>query len=239
MGTFIRGSGDLRLGVRPAGARSSLLTGLVSYWKLDETSGTRTDSAGGGNDLTDNNTVAGSAGKIGNAADFIAANTEFLSRPGASSVNLDGGASDYTYSAWIKTTTVATQYIFGKSAPADHAFYINSPGILRFEIASFYKEAIAAAAVNDGNWHHVVCWNDVTTNICHLAVDNGTVQNSAALAGYVTAVSPFTVGSNNAGTANFDGSVDELGRWSRLLTATERTSLYNGGTGITYPFVGT
>ena len=45
-------------------------TGLVSYWALDETSGTRYDSHGS-NDLTDNNTVGYTTGVQGNAADFI------------------------------------------------------------------------------------------------------------------------------------------------------------------------
>ena len=46
---------------------SSLLTSLISYWKLDETSGTRVDVVSG-NDLTDNNTV----GVDGKSAKFIA-----------------------------------------------------------------------------------------------------------------------------------------------------------------------
>ena len=48
---------------------SSLTTNLISYWKLDETSGTRVDSVGN-NDLTDNNTVLYGAGKQGNGADL-------------------------------------------------------------------------------------------------------------------------------------------------------------------------
>jgi hypothetical protein len=33
-----------------------------------------------------------------------------------------------------------------------------------------------------------------------------------------------------------DGVMDELGIWSRALTSTEVTSLYNGGSGLQYPF---
>ena len=35
----------------------------------------------------------------------------------------------------------------------------------------------------------------------------------------------------------FAGTIDEVGIWSRALTSTEVTSLYNGGAGFQYPFV--
>ena len=33
----------------------------------------------------------------------------------------------------------------------------------------------------------------------------------------------------------FDGLIDEVGLWRRVLTAQERTDLWNGGAGLTYP----
>jgi hypothetical protein len=32
------------------------------------------------------------------------------------------------------------------------------------------------------------------------------------------------------------GDIDEVGIWSRVLTSTEVTQLYNGGAGLQYPF---
>lgn len=40
----------------------SLLTSLEAYWNLSESSGTRADSSGNGNNLNDNNTVTGNPG---------------------------------------------------------------------------------------------------------------------------------------------------------------------------------
>ena len=54
--------------------------GLVAYWRLDETSGSRLDSSGNGHTLTDNNTVTSGAGKVGTAAVFTRASSERLSR---------------------------------------------------------------------------------------------------------------------------------------------------------------
>ena len=237
MGTFIRGAGDLRLGAKPAGigaAPSSLLTGLVSYWTMNETSGTRADSTGT-NPLTDNNTVAGSAGKIGNAADFILANLEFLSKADTDG-SLDGGDIDLSYSVWFKTTsTAAFNVILTKSNYADHGLDIINTGSIRWEFNGFQRSASSAVGFNDGNWHHVICWHEAATGILSMVIDNGSTISTVAMVSYVTNNDPFTVGGNGVG-AVLDGSIDELGRWSKVLTSTERTNLWNAGAGRTYPF---
>lgn len=65
----------------PSGGADSLLTDLVAWWSLDETSGTRVNAHNPGTyDLTDNNTVGYDTGVVGNAASFVGANSEFLSR---------------------------------------------------------------------------------------------------------------------------------------------------------------
>ena len=48
---------------------SSLLTNLVAYWKLEETTGTRMDSVGASH-LSPVNAPGSGAGKLGNAAYF-------------------------------------------------------------------------------------------------------------------------------------------------------------------------
>ncbi len=72
-------------------------TNLVSWWKLDESSGNRSDSQSN-NLLTDNNTVTSIAGKKNNAAHFTLANSEYLSIPDNSSVSMgSGNAHDSLY----------------------------------------------------------------------------------------------------------------------------------------------
>jgi hypothetical protein len=46
------------------------LTNLISWWSLDEASGSRADKHGA-NTLTDNNTVLSAAGKKSNAGNFV------------------------------------------------------------------------------------------------------------------------------------------------------------------------
>ena len=56
----------------------ALTDNLVSYWKLDESSGNAADSVGS-NTLTNTNTVTYSAGKINNGADFERDSAQYFS----------------------------------------------------------------------------------------------------------------------------------------------------------------
>src|SRR5258708_7847472 len=62
----------------PNTAHAAITDNLVSFWKLDEASGTRTDSVGS-NNLTSNNSVGQSVGKVSNAAHFTATSNQYLS----------------------------------------------------------------------------------------------------------------------------------------------------------------
>ena len=86
----------------------SLLDSLVSYLELEEASGTRNDSHGT-NHLADNNTVTQAAGKIGNAAHFTGANSEYLSIADNASL---GFTTAFSVSFWVKITDKVTDAEF-------------------------------------------------------------------------------------------------------------------------------
>lgn len=76
----------------------TLDTGLVSFWKCNEASGTRYDIHGD-NNLSDNNSVTQEAtGILKEACDFEKTNNEHLSIADASQTDLDGG-DDLSFSA--------------------------------------------------------------------------------------------------------------------------------------------
>ncbi len=86
----------------PFGNHATLSDDILSWWRMDEESGTRADEAGS-NDLTDNNTVLFTEdGLIGNAATFESGNSESLSKASFSSL------SAYTVSLWYRTDTDVT-----------------------------------------------------------------------------------------------------------------------------------
>lgn len=228
-----------------SGRRSSLLDGLVAYWKLEEASGTRVDATGRGNDLTDNNSVGQAAGKVGNAASFVAASSQYLSR--ASTADLSVGTSSVTLAGWMKFTTVASvRTLLGKYELNQQEYtldYSESVGTFRFLVSNNGSAntvlTSSFGAASAGAWYFVCVWRDATAQTINLQINGGAIASVS-----------YTSPSIYSGTAGFgiggltypgnyqDGQIDEVGIWKRVLTAAERTALYNGGAGRSHPFAG-
>lgn len=81
-----------------------LLPRLQAYWKLDEVSGTRADSISTHN-LQDENTVGQAGGIKRFAANFVAANSEYLIFN--NTATLATGDVDFSISAWLNPTTLS------------------------------------------------------------------------------------------------------------------------------------
>jgi hypothetical protein len=120
-----------KLGSDPRNAYKSLSSGLVGYWKLNESSGTRADSSGDAYTLSDWNTVTSNPGKFGNAGQFTRANSESLYVADNANLSMTG---DYTVSGWFyqDTTTSGDRALFGKGDVfgSKREFYVlrTSPG---------------------------------------------------------------------------------------------------------------
>lgn len=227
----------------------SLTTNLVSYWKLDESSGNASDSVGS-NTLTNNNSVTYSSGKINNGAVFVRASSKSLSVTDNASLSLTG---DLTISAWVNfASTPSSGNYFGIVAKLEgspnysYAFYLyNNAGTPEI---TFQNSTNGTSVTQKG-----VAWTPTTSTWYHIAAvytaSAGSVsfyingsQQGTTQTGLGTSIfdssSTFYIGRYDGGNY-FDGSVDEVGMWSRVLTSGEITSLYNGGVGFTYPFVQT
>src|SRR5439155_23130905 len=89
-------------------ANSSLLNGLTVYYALSDTS----DATGGGLTLTNHNTVTFSAGKVGNAANFVSASSQYLSQADSAAFQM-GASTDFTGAAWTKSGSGSAKYIVG------------------------------------------------------------------------------------------------------------------------------
>jgi hypothetical protein len=222
----------LLLRKRATGAAASpLLIDLVSYWKLDETSGTRFDSVSA-NNLSDNGGVGFATGKIGNSAEFDT--TNYLS------TNTVLSSGPFTVSCWIYADTV-TQSAGGivnrydNPVPADRtwtSYVANDDIVFAIPPTQLTINNIVSAAT----WHLFIFWYDDVAQEMGIQFDT-TIQTKSQTTGYANTNVPFSIGARADGGTAFDGRIDEVGIWSRVLTAAERTQLYNGGAGLTYPFV--
>jgi len=219
----------------------TLTTNLVSYWNLNEASGTRVDSTATGNDLTDNNTVLSAAGKLGNAADFERDNSEYLSIADNASLSITGAVS---ISAWVNIESLNVMGIAGKYITAgnlrSYQMHIDAvdqqEGYVSSDGTAVYTKQITAVP-STATWYHMVMVFVPSTSLTMYR--NGVALTQTA-GGTIPAsiqdnTSLFQIGAGWAtGDNNFDGLIDEVGIWSKALSTDEIADLYGEGTPPAY-----
>lgn len=221
------------------GGGNGLLTNLVSYWTMDETSGTRVDSHGT-NDLTDNNTVSSAAGKFGNAASFVRANSEFLSVADNASLSI---TSAFSISFWVRfNSSNVLQVVASKQgATGNRSWQVqHTPGnrlkfIVYTSSASKGKDLESSVAITTASWYHVVC-TFIPSTAMQITV-NGTLSEGtdSIFPAIADSSAQFRLGYIDVpGAYHLDGELDEIGIWSRALSSTDRTNLYNSGSPPAY-----
>jgi len=211
---------------------SSLETDLVSWYNLEETSGDVVD-IWGSNDGTNNGATRGVTGIINNAFDFDDTNSEYVDIPDGT---FDFAVEDsFAVSLWVKTTQTDPAGIISFLDDANVYMTLNKDeaGKIRFSIydgSTAYR--VNSADINDGNWHHVVFNYDYSTGNQSVWTDGelieSTINNNGAR---------VEAGESNGNTLGvdydqyYDGITDEVGIWSRALTSSEVSDLYNSGNG--------
>jgi hypothetical protein len=211
-----------------------LLNSLISYWKLDEASGTRNDSVGT-NHLTDATSTGSTTGVIGNAALFNGSSNTIV-HPDNSTLQVAAGV-DFTFQAWVKLNAAGDDFIICKydGSNADYYLAYNNASSLGFQFGDLTTVAQVGAAAPTGVWRHLVGWYDHTDQKYRLRLNDTTTFVSSATSARVSTTAQLQVGSIGIpGSGWWNGGLDEVGFWKRILTAAEITALYNGGAG--FPF---
>jgi hypothetical protein len=218
----------------------ALTDNLISFWEMEASSGTRYD-AHNGNDLTDNNSVTSATGIVGNAADFESGNSEYLSV--ADNASLSVGDIDFTWALWIKLESkIGGGYmIFSKTASSSTIEYelrCDGDAIISMEKSadgSTEQRATWGSALGTGTWYFVIGYHDAGSNELGISINNGTMVTASVVAGVYDGTAALRFGYPGFHATNYyDGLIDQVGFWKRLLTADEITSLYNGGSGRSY-----
>jgi len=214
--------------------------GLQGHWPLDETSGTRYDVSGRGNDLTDNNTVGYATGVISQAADLERDATESLSIAHSLQQGLAITGS-LTLAGWIRPESVSanmslvSKYAYGTVNNRSYRLELLSSGYLRFAVSpdgaySESRDAVyGSVAFAAGTWRHVAAVFDAAQQRLTLYCD-GTACGTRTLT-YNTlyaGTAPFVLGAttyNGAAYYPFDGLMDDWRVYSRALRAAEIRAL--------------
>jgi len=224
----------------------SLETNLVSHYVLDSD---LTDGVGS-NDLSLDG-AGGSyvAAKLGNG--FDGENTADLEDSSFSGFETDPTLLELTFDMWInlQTSKSSAQYL-GEFLPLGltggtlrllwHGVNLQFGVTFRDKNGTYttlYSSVYDPAPV--GEWHHVLGWYDQSE--FGLVIDNsdetsnphgGMPTSGSYVSGDFHILNYSPLGSSN----RTDGIVDNVGVWDRALTAAERDTRYNAGTGLAYPF---
>jgi hypothetical protein len=219
---------------------TDLKTDLVAYWKLDDASGDAID-AHGSLDGTVGGSVYGGTGKIGDCYTFTATAGQGITMPVSTDFNL--ATTTGSISVWFITSvgSYSRGWIAGTKdtyATSGYGMFIDSEAPSHFKTCIGNSGAEIAYTVDmaaSANWHHAVMTWDVDGNL--ITYLDGSQADSREIT-----ITPtdngktFHVGHNADGSNRivFNGSIDEVGLWSRVLTSDEVADLYNSGNGLSY-----
>ncbi len=240
----------------PSGA--DLKTDLAAWWAMDETSGDRADSHTNSYDLTDVNTVGSVTGKVGaKAAFFVAAppQSEKFSRANSASEDWQMGLADLTVGFWIKFTswdTFAQQTCFATGANIGTAegylMELPYPGTTYNVIISNGSTSLTLSGTWDGGaptlgvWYFILIEYDRSDKISvwkNNVKESDDVDISSFVSDDIISTQIFAIASKaNAATEFIDGAMDEFFIHNRLITADEKTWLWNDGDGRAYSEIG-
>ena len=221
------------------GSRSSLLTGLLSWYKFNEASGaTRSNSISDDLSLTDNNTVAKTtSGLIENGASFIDANNEYLSIA-SGSANAMGNAASFSLSLWLKLTSTSSNQDIAEMWDAGQRkfnlmYYAGDSNLRYYTSANGSSSNYVTSGLttlSSATWYNIIITGSGSERRLYLNGSDVTT-GTAGVSVKATSTSSFTMG----GAGALGGIVSEFAYWSKVLSSDERASVYNSGAGITYP----
>jgi YD repeat-containing protein len=93
-------------------------------------------------------------------------------------------------------------------------------------------------ALSTGEWYFVYVYHDEHNDEIGISINDGAVDTATHTGGVNNSTTDFNIG-RRAGSSHihfYDGLVDEVGVWDRVLTEEELDYLYNDGDGQAYPF---
>lgn len=216
---------------------SIVSNGLIGYWKLDETSGTIYDSSPLGNNGT--NTGGGTMGAPGVLdKSYIADTNEYVSLTTPNGLDVTG---DVTVSAWIKPSTTSNDgKIFSNYTQPSWLGYklgIFSNNKIEFEIgdgssATVNRSASGGQTLEPNKWYHVVGMYSDSGDFLRTYV-NGVLDRSITTTKVMSANNGTAYIGKDAPTQTryFQGNIDDVRVYNRILSDTEIMNLYQSRDG--------
>lgn len=239
-----------------AAAGNGLLNSLVAYWPLNEAAG-----ANNALDLHSNGLTLTQAASPGSAAGVVYASSrtfngsnQWFSRP--SEALLQIGDVDFTAVAWVwltNTSSVADIVNHYRVTDLKRSWlmryeysvsrfnvYVSSDGTYVDGVTATELRANSFGAASAATWYCFAFWHDSVANTINIQINNGTVDSKAWTTGVYVSPAAFGIGRYENSTAFINGRIGPVAMWKSaaggggVLSAAQRSALYNGGAGLTY-----
>ena len=222
---------------------------MLAYLKLDETSGSIFDDFFDGHDAScESGHCPGfsTAGLLNGALDFNGT-SQWITIPDDDELDWSADSS-FSIELWANLTNCESRnkVMIGRDNTDDGGTHwwlgcSISGNVTNFNLLDTNRNGVAVSGttpINDGNWHHIVAIRDNTLDENRIYID-GELEGTASwnyTAGFdaPTALGIGYMAYNLIPDYYYDGLLDEIALYNRVITQSEITDHYNGGTGKSY-----
>ena len=200
--------------------------GLVGYWPFN---GNANDESGNGNSGTVNGATltedrfgnANSAYSFDGVDDFIDLGPYILNLP-----------QEYTIDMWVKFNNTAFGYLFGQATNGEIQIQSDGSGNVTSwnKLTNGGSVSVGTVIPDFTNWHHITALFNNNTKILQFIMDGDVFATTIPPGVNIQNFSgPALFGRQSNFNGNFfNGKLDDIGIWNRVLTADEVLALYNG-----------
>lgn len=230
---------------------SWLTDGLVGYWKMNETSWSGVanevvDSSGAGNHgvrgggaTTTNTAKFGKAGTFGGSGDYVDFGTNSITRK----------VSVITSSLWIYVNSLPADYAgliaFSKSGTPPQTssrfqLSVYNTGYIKCggrstDTGGWSERNTDTGLISTGQWYYITCVSDYAGNSIKIYIDGvqkdttGTVSFGNSITDDTDSANGVISGEDDGGSKNFNGSIDDVRIYNRVLSGFEVQRFYDWG----------
>lgn|SRR3990167_1784984 len=216
---------------------ADIQTGLVGWWKLDESVGTSAaDSSPNNNTGTLTSSPVWSSGRGLSAVGFTAASNQYIS----TAINPSTALSNFTVAAWQNSNGTLTQTILGMwtSATSNKRFYFRTENT-QVRMGMGGGTAVTNdAPVAPGTWYHCVAtWDGATCLIYVNGVSRGVTVTGTPTTDYSNFGMPIGILFGSSGTPDgspvpHNGKIYDVRGYNRVLTPADVSYLYTQGANL-------
>lgn len=183
----------------------------------------------------------------GMASQFTRANSEYLSIVDNAAIST--GDIDFSFACWVYMDSapaaqmgIIEKWDTGLTNQREYAFYWDNTSNRFVFVVSPDGTSSNNGSVITNNFgapstatnYFIVIWHDSVNNQLGIQVNNGTANTSSYSGGVFDSTSGLSIGAQTNPSTYWDGRISGVGFWKKVLSAAERTQLYNSGVGLAY-----